>query len=194
MNKKLLITFASFIGVISIFMPWFSFMGYSLNAVSEEFSDGYFLGLLFAVILLISLFQPLQEKLGKKKDNITIIVAVIILIFSIAEIITNKEMLDYGASLGIGIYASILSSGFIAIYTIYLKKSSDSNSELKFDKEKMMDITQKGVGVAKAITKVAGKATKSAIGEVKKELQEKESQKKKDDGDTLQKSVDNEEK
>jgi len=186
MNKKLLITLASFIGIISTFMPWFSFMGYSLNAISEEFSDGYFFGVLFAVILLISLFQPLQEKLGEKKDNITIIVAVIILIFSIAEIITNKEMLDYGASLGIGIYVSILSSGFIAIYTIYLKKSSDSNSELKFDKGKMMDITQKSVGVAKAITKVAGKATKSAIGEVKKELQEKESQKKKEDEDRVQ--------
>lgn len=135
MNKKLLITLASFIGIISIFMPWFSFMGYSLNAISEDFNDGYFFGLLFAAILIISVFQPLQKKLGKRKDKITIIVAVVILIFSIAEIITNKNALDYGASLGIGIYLSILSSGFIAIYTIYLMKSSDGNSEMKFDKE-----------------------------------------------------------
>lgn len=187
MNKKLLITFASFIGIVSIFMPWFSFMGYSLNAISEEFSDGYFLGLLFAAILLISLLQPLQKKLGNKKDIVIIIIAAIILIFSIADIITNKRMLDYGASLGIGIYISIFSSGFIVIYTIHLKKSAVDNSELKFDKEKMMDITQKGVGVAKAITKVAGKATKSAIEEVKKELNEKGSQEKKEDSDISQK-------
>ncbi|MDL2295772.1 hypothetical protein LJC18_03075 [Lachnospiraceae bacterium OttesenSCG-928-E19] len=153
MNKRLLISFASFIGIISIFMPWFSFMGYSLNAISEEFSDGYFLGLLFAAILFISLFQLLQKKTGKKQDTITIVIAAIILIFSIAEIMINKEMLAHGASLGTGIYFSIFSSGFIAIYTIYLKKSSIANSELNFDKEKMIDITHKSIGLLKQLQK-----------------------------------------
>ena len=106
-NKKTFVPLASLVGILSLFMPWFQFKAFgasiSINSLNGDFKYGYFFGILFIVILVISLWDQAQEKLGNKKDIAISAVSILILLLLIIGLLNNRVLFTYGVSLGIAV-------------------------------------------------------------------------------------------
>lgn len=183
-NKKTFVPLASLVGILSLFMPWFQLKAFgasiSINSLNGDFKYGYFFGILFIVILVISLWDQAQEKLGNKKDIAISAVSILILLLLIIGLLNNRVLFTYGVSLGIGCYLCILASVFIFICTLLSFKQNNDNINIQFDKDKVVEGAKIGADAAKAFAKVVGKAVKNSIDEVKKEMDKDKENKKED--------------
>lgn len=131
MNKKLFVAGAAVLGIISIFMSWFSAYGYSINAVSEEFNDGYILSVLYIGVLGLSIMgnnKPYSLKLSIGVEAL----GVLAFLLTVLVYTSNTTLLTFGASLGVGFYLCLLASGFISVYNVV-----DMKSVLKYDQDQM---------------------------------------------------------
>ena len=166
--KRIYVSTLSIIGFISIFMPWIVYNSYTLDAVNDIFNDGYCFGVMFLVILVLSMIG--SETLGRKRKLALLILSVLILIFAIGDFMANQESLTrLGASFGIGFFLTLLSSAFIAIY-VFLAKQDGTEEKIEFNSEDFKELGQKSLKVANSVTKVSKNIVKSAIDEVKKEI------------------------
>lgn len=146
MHKKLIyMVVAAAVGFFSIFMPWFTIMGEGISGVSQRAGgDGFIVGILFIVIIVLLIYTSYQNKLSKKVMLAVTIIAAIILVTSFADYISNNKMLKYsGGSVGIGLILSIITSSFVTGYSIYAKKDilgiSNTESEDGIDKVDVSD-------------------------------------------------------
>lgn len=166
--KRIYVATLSIIGFISIFMPWIVYNSYTLDAVNDIFNDGYCFGVMFLVILVLSMIG--SETLDRKRKLALLILSVLILIFAIGDFMANQEWLTrLGASFGIGFFLTLLSSAFIAIY-VFLAKQDGTEEKIEFNSEDFKELGQKSLKVANSVTKVSKNIVKSAIDEVKKEI------------------------
>lgn len=172
-KKRLYIAIASVLGLISVLMPWITFQEYSLNAVNATFQDGYFFGLGYIIILVCLFWGNPQSALTQKKNWIILGTSALIFVFVVGDVIANNDAFDMGASLGLGAYVCLLASGFIAVFSFLDRNVSAGDSTVDFDKEKMVELTQKGTKIAKSAAKVTQRIAKSAVDEVKKEMNKK---------------------
>ena len=81
--KRIYVATLSIIGFISIFMPQIVYNSYTLDAVNDIFNDGYCFGVMFLVILVLSMIG--SETLGRKRKLALLILSVLILIFAIGD-------------------------------------------------------------------------------------------------------------
>lgn len=59
---KVIYAISAFIGAVSVLMPWFTWWDMSVNALSEDYNGGYFIGLAFLAILAINIYIVWTKK------------------------------------------------------------------------------------------------------------------------------------
>lgn len=177
MNKKLLLSILAGLGIVSLFMPWVSVMGFGASLMSSNSGTAFVFIILFAVIMVLSLLEGIEKPFDNNKAWGVLIVSAISLVINILNIFSFSKAASFGASIGIGYYFCFLVSIALTVLAYMVKKGVDMGEKslnIDIDKDKVMEATKKGWDAAKTFTKAAGKATKSAVEEIKKEMKKGE--------------------
>ena len=173
MKYPKIITGASLLGLITLVLPVVSGGGYSLAPISPQVADyldvqsTLILFILwygeFAFTLLLSLKVSKSGAFSKIKSVVIILLSVYAIFVHVA--ITN-ELLGNSGGLGIGGILFYLSSIASIFASIMLFKENGVN----INTEELKNMADKGVAIVKTTAKVATKVTKTAVSEVKKEI------------------------
>lgn len=177
MNKKLLLSILAGLGIVSLFMPWASAYGFSLSLMSRNSSVAIEFLVLFVVIIVLSLLGGLEKPLDKNKSWAILIAAGLSLLNNLINISAMRTIKEFGVSIGIGYYFCFLISIALVVLAYLVKRDLDKGNQslnIDFDKDKVMEATKKSWDVAKSFTNAVGKATKSAVAEIKKEMKKEE--------------------
>lgn len=173
MKYQKIVTGASLLGLITFLLPVVSGGGYSLAPISQEVVD--YLGVpsvfilfilwygAFTLALLISVFSNKPLPLGKIKTTIIILLSV----YSIfVQLSITSELLGNTGGLGIGGILYYL----CAVTNIFAGVMMFKDNGVKIQKEDLMKVAEKGLTFGKATASVATKVAKTAVTEVKKEI------------------------
>ncbi|MEG3267800.1 hypothetical protein [Streptococcus suis] len=173
MKYQKIVTGASILGLITFLLPVVSGGGYSLAPISQEVVD--YLGVpsvfilfilwygAFTLALLISVFSNKILQLGKIKTTIIILLSV----YSIfVQLSITSELLGNTGGLGIGGILYYL----CAVTNIFAGVMMFKDNGVKIQKEDLMKVAEKGLTFGKATASIATKVAKTAVIEVKKEI------------------------
>lgn len=173
MKYQKIVTGASLLGLITCLLPVVSGGGYSLAPISQDVVD--YLGVpsvfilfilwygAFTLALLISVFSNKTLTLGKIKTTIIILLSV----YSIfVQLSITSELLGNTGGLGIGGILYYL----CAVTNILAGVMMFKDNGVKIQKEDLMKVAEKGLTFGKATASVATKVAKTAVTEVKKEI------------------------
>lgn len=173
MKYQKIVTGASLLGLITFLLPVVSGGGYSLAPISQEVVD--YLGVpsvfilfilwygAFTLALLISVFSNKILPLGKIETTIIILLSV----YSIfVQLSITSELLGNTGGLGIGGILYYL----CAVTNIFAGVMMFKDNGVKIQKEDLMKVAEKGLTFGKATASVATKVAKTAVTEVKKEI------------------------
>jgi peptidoglycan/LPS O-acetylase OafA/YrhL len=145
MNKqRKFVLIAAAVGVISMFLPWVSFLGYSINGMH---GSGVLVFLCFAVSGIIAYLGDQTKNLEKTMWAATLIagaIALLIILYYFTEASGGNGSI-FGSVIGFGIYVSGLAAigVLLAAYTFRSPTDNikDSFNSIKKDIENKMNTT-----------------------------------------------------
>lgn len=170
MNYKKLITVASVLGLITIFLPFVSAFGEVSRTpmdILEREEGSAFLFILWYAGFLFPLIMTVLGNQTLPLSKIKTIVIILLNAFSIfMETGMSSDYQEWGASLAFGGMLFYLCAAANILAGIMIFKEGNSN----VNKDDLKKIAEKGMTIGKATANVATKIAKTAASEVKKEI------------------------
>lgn len=171
-----IVIIASALGLLTYFLPIVEGNGvqFSLsNQIVSEYTHnrGWIIKIPFVVTLIIALVGNTKFVFGKIKS-------IFFILLGLLAMILNMRMISYlsgdysEASIAFGGIIAYLSAIAIIIAAIISFKESGG-----ITKEKMSEVKEKSMGLTKSAINISNKIAKTAVDEVKKEIDKNKSQK-----------------
>lgn len=173
MKYQKIVTGASLLGLVTFLLPVVTGGNLSLAPISEKVVN--YLGVPSVLVLFILWYGPFVITLfliliGSKLailDKIKFLLIVLLNIYAIfVHVSITSELLGNSGSLGIGGILYYL----CAVTNIFAGVMMFKDNGVKIQKEDLMKVAEKGLTFGKATASVATKVAKTAVTEVKKEI------------------------
>ncbi|MDY4553754.1 MAG: hypothetical protein SPD91_04715 [Streptococcus hyointestinalis] len=158
---------ASIIGLLTYVLPVVTVGGQGFSLMHEYFqSIGriWIVRLPFAISLILAFIGDTKVPFGKGKSISFIVLSIIAIFFNFMII---AEASDDGGLVGIGI-GGILA--YLCAIVILVSGALALKEGNHFDKEKLTELGKKGATLTKSAVNVTTKVAKTAVDEVKKEI------------------------